>query len=143
MFDTPMNVTYVPELDVAEELDEKGVAIFQELIGILRWAIEKKSQHPAVQSINIEISGQSKARSLRTVVPYLHIPAKASKAIAVFISRIATMDFEEFRTNKQNYFTEIYRNADEQLSRRMSMPREGSLTMTVFVDASHAANKIT
>jgi hypothetical protein len=63
MFDTPMNVTYVPELDVTEELDEKGVAIFQELIGILRWAIEKKSQDLVVQSINIKISGQSKARS--------------------------------------------------------------------------------
>ncbi len=26
--DTPTNVSYVPELDVTEELDKKGVAIF-------------------------------------------------------------------------------------------------------------------
>ena len=37
---TPMNGTYAPELDVTEELDERGVTFFQELIGILRWATE-------------------------------------------------------------------------------------------------------
>lgn len=31
---------YRPEIDVSDELDEKGIHIFQELIGILWWAVE-------------------------------------------------------------------------------------------------------
>ena len=38
--DTLMNNTHVPELDVTEELEDKDVTYFQELIGILRWATE-------------------------------------------------------------------------------------------------------
>ena len=33
---TPMNSTIVVELDTSDELDEKGIQYFQELIGILR-----------------------------------------------------------------------------------------------------------
>jgi hypothetical protein len=38
--ETPMSITYVPELDVTEELNAKDVTFFQELIGVLRWATE-------------------------------------------------------------------------------------------------------
>jgi hypothetical protein len=34
--ETPMSITYVPELDITEELNEKDVTFFQELIGVLR-----------------------------------------------------------------------------------------------------------
>jgi hypothetical protein len=35
-----MSITFVPELDVTEELNVKDVTFFQELIGVLRWATE-------------------------------------------------------------------------------------------------------
>jgi hypothetical protein len=38
--DTPMNITYAPELDITEELNEDDTTYFQELIGVLRWATE-------------------------------------------------------------------------------------------------------
>jgi hypothetical protein len=38
--DTPMNITYTPELDVTEELNESDITLFQEWIGVLRWATE-------------------------------------------------------------------------------------------------------
>jgi hypothetical protein len=38
--DTPMNITYTPELDVTEELADNDVTFYQELIGVLRWAID-------------------------------------------------------------------------------------------------------
>ena len=37
---TAMNMSYKPELDSTPELDSDNVTYFQELIGILRWAIE-------------------------------------------------------------------------------------------------------
>ena len=52
------------------------------------------------------------------------------------------MDFGEFRTYKGN-FAEIYRHAEEQLPHRMPAEKGRELTMTAFVDASHAANKMT
>jgi hypothetical protein len=36
--DTPMNITFLPELDVTEELNEDDTTYLQELIGVLRWA---------------------------------------------------------------------------------------------------------
>ena len=36
----PMASGYLPELDQSEELDADGVTLYQELIGVLRWAIE-------------------------------------------------------------------------------------------------------
>ncbi len=39
--DTPMNMTYVPELDITEELTTNDVTFFQELVCILlQWATE-------------------------------------------------------------------------------------------------------
>ena len=35
-----MNITFSPELDVTEELNEDDTTYFQELIGVLRWATE-------------------------------------------------------------------------------------------------------
>ena len=37
---TPMSLSYVPELDVTTELGTEDITMFQELIGVLRWAIE-------------------------------------------------------------------------------------------------------
>jgi len=38
--DTPMKWAYRPELDNTAELKAKGVQYYQELIGVLRWAVE-------------------------------------------------------------------------------------------------------
>ncbi|KAI2502896.1 Reverse transcriptase (RNA-dependent DNA polymerase) [Fragilaria crotonensis] len=38
--DTPMNITFSPEMDITEDLNEDDVTYFQELIGVLRWATE-------------------------------------------------------------------------------------------------------
>ena len=38
--DTPMNITFSPEMDITEELNKDDTTYFQELIGVLRWATE-------------------------------------------------------------------------------------------------------
>ena len=37
---TPMTSNYQPEMNSSPELDSDGIMMFQELIGMLRWAIE-------------------------------------------------------------------------------------------------------
>ena len=38
--DTPLSSNYHPSEDTTKELDSSGVRYFQELIGVLRWAVE-------------------------------------------------------------------------------------------------------
>ena len=35
-----MNSDYIPELDTSPELSPENITFFQEIIGIVRWAIE-------------------------------------------------------------------------------------------------------
>ena len=37
---TPLTIGYRPELDTSQECTEEEVTMFQNLIGILRWAVE-------------------------------------------------------------------------------------------------------
>ena len=37
---TPMINGYIPETDVTRELDKDGITFYQEIIGVIRWAIE-------------------------------------------------------------------------------------------------------
>ena len=37
---TPLSLSYRPELDTSPELKEDGLQCYQELIGVLRWAVE-------------------------------------------------------------------------------------------------------
>jgi hypothetical protein len=52
------------------------------------------------------------------------------------------MDYGDFITNKDD-FSEMYRDAEELMPHRMPSPRGRGITMTAFVDASHAANTVT
>jgi hypothetical protein len=52
------------------------------------------------------------------------------------------MDFGEFRTQKDG-FSELYRDADEQMPHTMPTQQGQSLVVTAFVDVSHGANKVT
>ena len=38
--DTPLTMTYRPELDVSRELNDVDAAYYQSLIGILRWMVD-------------------------------------------------------------------------------------------------------
>jgi hypothetical protein len=52
------------------------------------------------------------------------------------------IDYGEFQTRKED-FAEIYCMTEEPLPHKMPSPRGRAFTMTAFIDASHAANKIT
>eukprot|EP00980_Cylindrotheca_fusiformis_P025121 scaffold13124_cov73-Cylindrotheca_fusiformis.AAC.1 len=52
------------------------------------------------------------------------------------------IDYGRFQTNPED-FKEMYRDAKEELPFDMPAPRGAPVTITAYVDASHAANKVT
>jgi hypothetical protein len=51
------------------------------------------------------------------------------------------MDYGDFQARRED-FTEIHQDAEEPMPHRMPKPWGWSVTTTVYVDASHAANKV-
>ncbi len=141
--DTPMNGSYAPELDVTDKLDENGFTFFQELIRILQWATEIGRVDILFEvSILSQYQASPREGHLEQMLHIFAFLRKHPKLTLYLSPELPQMDSGEFRTKRED-FAEIYRDADEQLPHRMPAPRGRCLTITAFVDASHAANKIT
>ena len=73
---TPINVTFVPELDDSQELESKDIALFQETIGMLGWATEP-GQVDTPHEINpATTSGLSQGKSCKTTALNFQSPGK-------------------------------------------------------------------
>ena len=73
----------------------------------------------------------------------LHIVAflRRRPKLTLYLSpELPNMDYGDFRTNRAD-FTDMYRDAREGMPHKMPKPRGHGMTMTAYVDASHAANK--
>ena len=141
--DTPMNNTYTPELDVTEELNEKDTTFFQELIGMLRWAIEIGRVDILLEvSLLSQYQASPREGHLEQLLHIFAFLRKHPKLTLYLSPELPNMDYGEFGTNTED-FAEIYRDAEEPMPHRMPLPRGNGITMTAFVDASHAANKMT
>jgi hypothetical protein len=141
--ETPMLTTYTPELDITEELNEKDVTFFQELIGVLRWATEI-GQVDILLEVSLLSQYQANPRKGH-LEQLLHIFAflKHHPKLTLYLSpELPIIDYGDFLTNKEDC-SEIYRDADEPLPHCMPVPRGQSVVTTAYVDASHAANKKT
>lgn len=140
---TPMNSNFVPELDDSEELGPEETQYFQELIGILRWATEIGRVDILFE---VSILSQHQAMPRRNHLEQaIHIFAylkRKPKTTLYFDQGLPRLDPTSFPAN-HNEFKDMYRDAEEQMPSRMPMPRGRSVTTTAFVDASHAANKVT
>jgi hypothetical protein len=140
---TPMNITYSPKMDITEELNDDNITYFQELIGVLRWATEIGRVNILLEvSLLSQFQANPRDSHLEQV---LHIFAflKAYPKLTLSLSpELPNLDYGDFRTNKDD-FAEIYRDAEELLPHRIPTPRGRSVATTAYVDASHAANKVT
>jgi hypothetical protein len=143
---TPIAQNYVPEQDVTEELNSDDITTFQELIGILRWAIEI-GRVDILTEVSMLSSYQASPRQghleqLYHIFAYLK---KKPKLTLYFDPSIPNTDPSWFSGDTAETFKDQYRDAKEELppAHMLPMARGRSVTMTAFVDASHAANKVT
>ena len=140
----PMHATYYPELDTLDELEGEDITLYQEIIGILRWAIELGRV-----DIHLEVSLMSAYQASPRrghLEELLHIVAflkHQPKLTLYFDPERANIDESIFINNSSpDQFKDLYRDAKEELPERMPKPLGVSIRITAFVDASHAANKV-
>ena len=141
--DTPMNSTYVPELDATHELDKDDVVFYQEIIGMLRWATEIGRVdilfEVALLSQYMANPREGHMEQLLHIIAFL----KRRPKLTLYLSpELPNMDYGDFQTNRED-FLDMYRDAREGMPHKMPKPRGYGMTMTAYVDASHAANKVT
>ena len=142
---TPMEQSYTPELDPSEELEPEDITMFQELIGELRWAIEigRVDIHTEVAMLSAYQASPRRGHLEQVIHIYAYL-RKYEKLTLYFDPQIPILtDIVEFDGNTKEAFKDQYRNAIEEIPTNMPKPRGRSITTTAYVDASHAANKVT
>ena len=130
-------------MNSSPELDSDGIMMFQELIGMLRWAIEIGRV-----DILMEVSTLSAYQAspiqwhLDQVIHIFAYLKNKPKLTLYFDPSLPNLDSTWERRDSKQVFEEQYRDAKEQFppSHMMHEPRERSMSTTAFVDASHASN---
>ena len=141
---TPIQQGYRPELEQSQELDEDGITFFQECIGMLRWAIEL-GRVDIYHEISILSSYQAAPRRghLEQLINIFSYLKKHPKLTLYFDKDLPRYDEALIQGSPIEDFKELYRDAEEQLPNNMPPPLGPPVRMTAFVDASHAANRVT
>ena len=119
--------------------------MFQELIGELRWAIEigRVDIHTEVSMLSAYQASPRRGHLEQVIHIYGYLK-KYEKLTLYFdpqipvLGNIATFDY-----HTPDVFKEQYRDAEEQVPDNMPTPRGRMVNTTAYVDASHAANKMT
>ena len=141
---TPMSSHAQPELDASMELNAKDITFYQEMIGMLRWAIELGRV-----DIHLEVSLLSAYQAaprqghLDELLHIFGFLKKHPDLTLYFNPDLPMIPPEIFTGDDSSTFRDHYREAQEELPAHMPPPRGNPVTMTCYVDASHAANKIT
>ena len=143
---TPMSSGYSPETDDSPELDSDHVTTFQEAIGVLRWAIEI-GRVDILTEVSMLSSYQASPREghleqIHHIFAYLK---NKPKLTLYFDPDIPNIDPSWSSGDTPETFKETYRDAKEELppDHMLPQPRGRPVSTTAFVDASHAANKVT
>ena len=116
------NYVYSPKLDVSEELDGENITFYQEIIGILRWAIEIGRV-----DINFEVSLFSNYQAvprmghLEQLLHILVFLKKRPKLTLYFDPSDAIIDELMFNQDASNQLMDHYRDAEEEAP--INMPK--------------------
>ena len=140
-----MATGFVPELDDSPELDADDRTTVQELIGILRWAIELGRVNICHEvSILSQFQASPRQGHLEQLYHIFGFLKKNPKLTLYFDPNEPKLDESVFENGSTTiHFKEQYQDAEEELSTRMPKPRGKSVMITAFFDASHAENTVT
>jgi hypothetical protein len=138
---TPMRSDYKPELDTSPELAAGGHSYYQELIGILRWAIELGRLdilfEVAIMSSYLAAPREGHLDQVFHIFGYLK---KVPKRRIAFDPDYPNIDESRF---KQYDWTDFYRYAEEAVPPDAPEPLGKPVSMHCFVDANLAGNIVT
>lgn len=137
----PMHTDYAPELDITPFLNDEETNFYQSQISILRWMVElgRLDLYFSVASLSSYLF-QPRQGHLEAVY-YMYGYLKAhGRSTMVFDSNYINWRDEDF--TKEDW-QDFYPNVEEDIPTNAPEPRGMPVQINVFVDASHARNKVT
>ena len=138
---TPLPVDYRPELDTSAELKSDGVQYYQELIGVLRWAVEIGRLDILLEtSLLSTFLASPRCGHLQQayrMFGYLKLYPKRKLA---FDPQHPTISERMFMRHD---WADFYRGAEETIPGDMPPPRGNMMSTHCFVDASHGSDRAT
>jgi hypothetical protein len=138
---TTLPSAYRPELDVPEELNDKGANQFQELIGILRWSVKLGRIDIATAVSHLSSFLAAPRRGLLEAAYHIFAYLKAhARSKLVFDDTLVDWHADKFT---QVDWTDFYPDAAEALPPNAPEARGEPVQLNCFVDADHAGNKVT
>jgi hypothetical protein len=135
------SLTYRPEVDTTEELDDKLATRYQNLIGVLRWAVELGRldiyTEVALLSQHLALPRVGHLETTYHVFAYL---MKHEKSRIIFDSSDQEPVDPTYHRPDWSAFYEVL---EEELPPKMPEPLGKPVSIHVFVDANHAGNVVT
>ena len=138
---TPLATDYRPELETSAELKADGVQYYQELIGVLRWAVELGRVdillETSLMSTHLALPRAGHLDQVYRMFGYLKLYPKRKLAFDGLHPKISERMF------KKHEWQDFYRDAKEAIPSNMPVPRGNSMSTHCFVDASHGSDRAT
>lgn len=138
----PLPPDYKPELDTTEECNADMTSRFQQLIGILRWAVELGRVDIIIEvAIMSQYQMNPRVGHLEALYLIFHYLWKNPKKRLVMDPVAPYIDESVFVSNAD--WTEFYGDVVEEDPPNMPEPLGQPVDSSVFVDADHASNVVT
>jgi hypothetical protein len=137
-----MHTEYSPELDVTPFLDDDMTNFFQSQISILRWMVELGcldiyNQAAMLSSYLAQQPRQGHLEAIYYIYGYLKSHDGSNIVFDDEYINWVDKDFPVYD------WTDFYKDAEEDIPLNAPQPKGMHVQVNVFVDASHARNKIT
>jgi hypothetical protein len=136
---TPLCTDYLPEDDVSPGLDQDDTTYYQELIGVLRWAIELGqidiSCEVSMLSSHLALPREGYLQQALHVFGYLKQYPKKSIYFNPGCILVPHERFQKFD------WADLCKDAHKEIPLDAPEPRGHVVQISCFVDADHAANR--
>ena len=139
---TPLASGYRPELDMSPLCDDLKTNYYQNLIGVLRWAVElgRIDIHCPVALLS-QYLAQPRLGHLDQALHIFAYLKQHQRSTIVFDDRY--IEWEKLIEFPNHDWTDFYRDAKETIPTNMPEPRGKPVQINVYCDANHAGNKVT
>ena len=140
----PIVSTYKPELDTSPELGPELTSRYQQMVGILRWAVELGRVDIYLEvSLMSQYLASPREGHLEALYHVFAFLKKHLKLKMVFDPKDVRLDETCFPQIPIDEWKEFYGEVAEELPIGMPEPLGRPIKITCFVDADHAGNVVT
>ena len=141
--ETPLTMSYRPELDVSSELTSRDSAYYQSLIGILRWVVDLRRidicLEVSMMSSHLAMPRKGHLDQVLHIFAYLH---KYHNTELVYDPSDPVVEHDDFEQRDwiSSEFGAV--QGKEEIPSNMPEPRRQGFTMHAKVNADHASDTV-